>query len=39
MNETRALCEFAAELSYDKLPAHVIEMAKKCLIDYIGVAA
>ncbi|MDO4982715.1 MAG: MmgE/PrpD family protein [Eubacteriales bacterium] len=39
MNETRTLCEFAAKLSYDKLPQNVIDMAKKCLIDYIGVAA
>lgn len=39
MNETRTLSEFIAELSYDKLPKHVIELTKKCLIDYIGVAA
>lgn len=39
MNETRELCEFIADLSYDKLPPKVIEAAKKCIIDYIGGAA
>ncbi|HWR08787.1 MmgE/PrpD family protein [Sporomusa sp.] len=39
MNETRVLSEFIADISYDKLPDRVIAAVKKCLIDYVGVAA
>ena len=35
---TRALAEFTAELCYEKLSAHSIEMAKKCLLDWLGIA-
>lgn len=36
MNETRTLAEWAANVSFDTLPEHVIDCAKKCIIDYIG---
>ena len=35
---TRALAKFTAELCYEKLSAHSIEMAKKCLLDWLGIA-
>jgi aconitate decarboxylase len=33
---TRALAQFAAQLTYDKIPASVIEHAKLCLLDTVG---
>ncbi len=33
---TRALAEFAAELTYEKIPASVIEHTKLCLLDTLG---
>lgn len=35
---TKALAKFTAELCYEKLSAHSIEMAKKCLLDWLGIA-
>ncbi len=35
---TRALAEFAAELRYDDIPAHVIEGAKDLMVDWLGSA-
>lgn len=39
MHETRTLAEWAASVTYDELPASVVEAAKKCLIDYVGNAS
>lgn len=36
--KTKALAKFTAELCYEKLSAHSIEMAKKCLLDWLGIA-
>ena len=33
---TRALAQFAAELTYEKIPASVIEHSKICLLDTLG---
>jgi len=35
-NATQALAEFAVGLSYDRIPAEVIERAKDCMIDTVG---
>ena len=35
---TKALAKFTAELCYEKLSANSIEMAKKCLLDWLGIA-
>ena len=36
MDETRRLAAFAAELTFDDLPAEVIDTAKSLLLDQIG---
>ena len=33
---TRALAQFASELTYDQIPASVIEHTKICLLDTFG---
>jgi 2-methylcitrate dehydratase PrpD len=38
MNETRDLVNFALNISYDDLPGDVIETAKMCVLDTVGVA-
>jgi 2-methylcitrate dehydratase PrpD len=35
-NASQALAEFAVGLSYDRIPAEVIERAKDCMIDTVG---
>lgn len=35
---TKALANFTANLTYEKLSEHSISMAKKCLLDWLGVA-
>lgn len=37
-SETVELAEFIAEASYDDFPDRVIDRAKECLLDYLGVA-
>ncbi len=37
MNITRALCEAIGEMDYESLPSDVVEEAKLCLLDWIGV--
>lgn len=37
MNITQDLCEAISEMDYESLPADVIEEAKLCLIDWLGV--
>ena len=37
MSATRKLIEFAAGTDYEKMPEEVIRMAKRCLLDCIGV--
>jgi 2-methylcitrate dehydratase PrpD len=36
-NETLQLAQYAAQVSFDDLPAHVIQQAKDCLIDAVAV--
>lgn len=35
---TKALADFTANLTYNKLSEHSVSMAKKCLLDWLGVA-
>ena len=35
---TKALADFTAGLCYEKLSKHSIDMAKKCLLDWMGIA-
>lgn len=35
---TKALAEFTASINYEGLSAHSREMAKKCLLDWLGIA-
>ena len=35
-NASQTLAEFAVGLSYDRIPAEVIERAKDCVIDTVG---
>ena len=37
MNETRDLVDFATSLRFEDLPAEVVEMAKLCVLDIVGV--
>jgi 2-methylcitrate dehydratase PrpD len=37
MNESRALADYAAGLTYEKLPVEVIEKAKRLILDQIGI--
>ncbi|MFH1087879.1 MAG: MmgE/PrpD family protein, partial [Chloroflexota bacterium] len=37
MNETRKLVEFIVGVNYESLPASVVEMAKLCILDTVGV--
>ncbi len=37
MNETRRLLEFIGELNYESLPSPVVEIAKLCILDTMGV--
>lgn len=36
MEETRTLAAFCADLSYEKLPAPVVEKAKLCVLDFLA---
>ena len=36
MDETKKLADFAAAISYDELPAAVVEKAKHCLLDFFA---
>ena len=38
MNETAQLAKFTAEMTYDKLPAQAVAVAKQCILDWLGVA-
>ncbi len=38
MNETRQLVDFSVGLRYEDLPAEVVERAKLCVLDIVGVA-
>lgn len=38
MSRTIDLATFLSKISYEELPAQVIEMAKRCIIDYMGCA-
>ena len=38
MNETAQLAKFTAEMTFEKLPARAVAMAKQCLLDWLGVA-
>lgn len=38
MSETRQLCEFVAGLTYEKVPSDLVDLAKLCILDLIGVA-
>lgn len=35
---TKALADFTSRLTYEKLSPHSVSMAKKCLLDWLGVA-
>ncbi|MBR0293812.1 MAG: MmgE/PrpD family protein, partial [Acidaminococcaceae bacterium] len=35
---TKALAEFTSALKYKKLSAHSVEMAKRCMLDWLGIA-
>lgn len=35
---TRSLARYAATIRYEELPAEVIEMARRCLVDWLGIA-
>lgn len=37
MKETQKLAHYVNEITYDKLPKDVIQKAKECLLDYLGV--
>lgn len=37
MNESRALADYAAGLTYDKLPPEVIKKAKRLILDQVGI--
>jgi 2-methylcitrate dehydratase PrpD len=37
MNESRALADYAAGLTYDALPSEVVEKAKRLILDQIGI--
>src|SRR5688572_14293574 len=36
---TRRLAEYAAALQYEQLPAELIELTKRCILDTLGVTA
>jgi 2-methylcitrate dehydratase PrpD len=36
MNETRRLAAFCAGLTFDRLPAEVVQKAKTCILDYVA---
>lgn len=38
MNETAQLAKFTAGMTYDKLPAQAVAVAKQCVLDWLGVA-
>ena len=38
MDETKKLAEFSADVRYDDLPKHTVDMAKQCILDWLGVA-
>ena len=35
---TKELAKFTSNLTYEKLSGHSIDMAKKCILDHLGVA-
>ncbi|MBO5605166.1 MAG: MmgE/PrpD family protein, partial [Acidaminococcaceae bacterium] len=35
---TKALAEFTSALKYKKLSGHSVEMAKRCMLDWLGIA-
>ena len=35
---TKALAEFTSSLNYKKLSGHSVEMAKRCMLDWLGIA-
>ena len=36
LNQTRTMAQFAADLTYDQIPADIIERTKFCIIDTIA---
>ncbi|MBQ7418305.1 MAG: MmgE/PrpD family protein, partial [Acidaminococcaceae bacterium] len=35
---TKALAKFTSALKYKKLSGHSVEMAKRCMLDWLGIA-